>query len=154
MTPELLQHIKDAEQLVLHPYRDVAGVPTIGYGHVIPDMDHPNITEAEADAMLIEDIEKHEAIALRLSPGLADEPPHRLDAITDFCFNLGGGAYGASVLRLRVNSKQWMAAAEQIKRWVYATNAKTGKKEIMVGLVKRRDVEANWLVEDSTPAAA
>lgn len=147
MTPELLQHIKNMEKLVTHPYLCPAGVPTIGYGHVIPSLDHPSITTAQAETMLIEDIGKYETMALRMSPGLTDEPPHRLDAITDFCFNLGGGRYSASVLRLRVNEKRWREAAEQNDKWVYATNPKTGKKEVLAGLVKRRAVTSRWLEE-------
>lgn len=145
MTPELLRHLKHEESYRARPYLCPAGYPTIGYGHRIDSLDHPAITSAEAEALLIADVAKHEAAALRLSPGLATEPPLRLAAITDFVFNLGAGAYAGSVLRLRVNEKRWHEAAEQMKRWVWATDPATGKKRILAGLVDRRTVTAHWL---------
>ena len=145
MTPEYLSFLKDQEKLVLHPYLCPAGKPTIGYGHRIPSLQHEHITEAQAEALLLEDVAKYEAMALRMSPGV--ENLRRLAAITDFCFNAGGSAYAGSVLRLRVNQQKWSEAAEQNARWVYATNPKTGKKEVFAGLVKRRAVTSRWLEE-------
>jgi lysozyme len=145
LSPELLQHLRDSEKCVLHPYLDPVGYPTIGYGHRIASMDHPTLTLAEAEALLAEDVANYRAAALRFSPGLADEPQLRLDAITDFCFNAGTTAYSGSVLRLRVNQKMWAEAAAQIRRWVYATDQATRVKVKLAGLVKRREVCARWL---------
>jgi lysozyme len=155
MTPDLLKHLKHEEGFVGHVYKCPAGYDTIGYGHRTDGTPHPPITEAQAEALLIADEARFEAMALRLSPGLKDEPARRLDAITDFCFNLGGGNYGGSVLRLRVNEKKWAEAGVQMRRWVYATDPKTGKKRILAALVDRREVTARWLeATDDLPHAA
>jgi lysozyme len=155
VTEDLIAHIKAEELFMPKPYLDPVGLPTVGYGHRIPDLNHPPMTEAEADALLRSDVARFEAMALRLSPGLKDEPADRLAAITDFCFNAGGAAYAGSVLRLRVNQKNWADAAEQIQRWVYG--GPIGHKVVLPGLVKRRAVCARWLLhptDTSLPPAA
>jgi lysozyme len=152
MTPELLAHLKKQEGFVGHPYLCPAGKWTIGYGHRVPDQNHANMTEADAEALLIEDVVRYEAMALRLSPGLTTEP-RRLAAITDFCYNAGGAAYAGSILRLRVNEKKWKDAAAQMQKWIYATNPVTKKKFVFSGLVKRRAVTAQWLLEGEKSSA-
>jgi lysozyme len=156
VTPELLKHLKHEEGFVGHVYKCPAGYDTIGYGHRVDDPRHPPMTEAEATELLIEDVKHYESVALRLSPGLAQEPPHRLDAITDFIFNLGGAAYSGSILRLKVNKKLWTEAAEQMRRWCHYRDPKTGKMKVLQGLVDRREVAARWLEHptDSLPPAA
>ncbi len=148
LTPELYEHVKASEHLMCKPYLDPVGLPTIGYGHRVASMDHPPITAAEAVVMLGDDLARFRDMALRLSPGLKDEPERRCAAIVDFCFNAGGNAYAKSVLRLRVNEKKWPEAAEQMRRWVYGTVQ--GEKVVLPGLVKRRAATAKWLEEVST----
>jgi lysozyme len=55
------------------------------------------------------------------------------DALTDFVFNLGAGAFAASTLRTLLNTGNYPAAAEEFKRWIYAG----GKQN--PGLIARRD---------------
>lgn len=143
MTEELIAHIKRQERFMAKPYLDPVGLPTIGFGHRINDLDHPPLTESEADTLLRHDVERFEAMAIRLSPGLVIEPPARLAAVTDFCFNCGGAAYAGSVLRLKVNQGKWAEAAEQMRHWVYG--GAPGHKVVLPGLVKRREVTARWL---------
>jgi len=155
MTPELIAHIKRQERFMAAPYRDPIGLPTVGYGHRVDSMDHPTLTEPEADALLRQDVARFEQMALRLSPNLATEPPARLAAITDFCFNCGGAAYAGSIMRLRVNQGKWAEAAAQMRLWVHA--GPTGHKIVLPGLVKRREVTARWLehpTDDVLPPAA
>lgn len=147
MTPELIEHLKREEGWRAKVYRCPAGYPTIGYGHRVPDMGSAPLSPERGEALLIEDIEHYEAMALRLSPGLKDESPRRLAAITDFCFNAGGNAYTKSVLRVKVNQKKWDEAAAQMMRWVYATHPVTKKKFVFQGLVRRRTETAKWLRE-------
>lgn len=142
LSEALLAHLRESEKCVLHPYKDPVGYPTIGYGHRIDNMDHPNLTAEEAEALLAKDVRRYRDAAIRLSPDLTGR---RLDAITDFTFNAGIAAYAASVLRLRVNEKNWAGAAEQMRRWVYATDQHSHAKVKLPGLVKRREVCAQWL---------
>src|SRR5258708_35954131 len=96
MTGELIRFVKGEEGLVLAPYLCPAGYPTIGYGHRIPSMAHPPITEAEAEQLLIVDLNIAERGALALCPNLATQS-RRLAALTDLVFNVGRDALdGAS----------------------------------------------------------
>ena len=82
------------------------------------------------------------AATLRYCPGLATEPKERLAAIVDFTFNLGAGRLQTSTLRRRVNQRDWIAAGQELRRWVY------GGGKVLPGLVKRRDEEVAWLLRN------
>ena len=71
-----------------HPYICPAGFWTIGYGHLC-DLQHPPITEAEAEDYLSRDMQTALAATLRYCPVLTTEPEDRLAAIVDFTVNLG-----------------------------------------------------------------
>ncbi len=144
---ELISHLKHFEGFVGHPYYCAAGKLTIGYGHRIDDPKHPAITEAQATSLLLEDISKYTMMAARLSPGLVNASPRRLNAIIDFCFNAGGNAYAGSQLRLAVRAEDWDAAGLQNARWVYVTDPKTKTKSKSAWQIKRRAVTTTWLVK-------
>jgi lysozyme len=71
---------------------------------------------------------------------LAAEPEGRLAAIVDFTFNLGAGRLQASTLRRRVNQRDWVAARQELSRWVY------GGGKVLPGLVARREAEVGLLL--------
>lgn len=121
-----------------HPYVCPAGYWTIGYGHLCQP-DHPPITEAEAEAYLLQDLRTAHAATLRYCPVLATEPKGRLAAIVDFTFNLGAGRLQASTLRRRINQQAWNQAASELRRWVYGG----GKR--LSGLARRREAEIAFL---------
>ena len=79
--------------------------------------------------------------ALRYCPVLATEPEARLAALVDFTFNLGAGRLQTSTLRRRVNQRDWIAAGQELRRWVY------GGGKVLPGLVARREAEAAWLLQ-------
>lgn len=141
---ELLDHVKHSEGWVPHRYMDANDGYTIGYGHLVkPGESFPEVLTLEAgEALMLKDLEHAHAAALRLSPILASPltKPRRVDAITDFVFNAGAGAYEKSTLRQMVNMAMWTRAAVQMKKWVYDDG------KIHAGLVKRREVCAEWLV--------
>ncbi|MFZ0257882.1 MAG: lysozyme [Gammaproteobacteria bacterium] len=117
-----------------HPYRCPAGYMTIGYGHLCGP-DHPPIDEAQAEACLIADLHIALDATLRYCPVLATEPEERLAAIVDFTFNLGAGRLQTSTLRRRINQKDWVAAGQELRRWVY------GGGRVLPGLIARREAE-------------
>ena len=119
-----------------HPYICPAGYWTIGYGHLC-DPKHPPITEAEAEVYLARDLQTALTATLRYCPVLATEPEGRLAAIVDFTFNLGAGRLQTSTLRCRVIQRDWIAAGQELRRWVY------GGGKVLPGLVTRRDAEAS-----------
>ena len=118
-----------------HPYICPAGYWTIGYGHLC-DPKHPSITETEAEVYLARDLQTALAATLRYCPVLAAEPEGRLSAVVDFTFNFGAGRLQTSTLRRRINQKDWAAASQELRRWVY------GGGKVLPGLVTRREVEA------------
>ncbi|MCS6825629.1 MAG: lysozyme [Caldilinea sp.] len=121
-----------------YPYVCPAGYWTIGYGHLC-DPSHPPITEAEAERYLADDLMTALAATLRYCPVLATEPEGRLAAIVDFTFNLGAGRLQTSTLRRRVNQRDWVAAAIELRRWVY------GGGRALPGLLARREAEVTLL---------
>ena len=118
-----------------HPYVCPAGYWTIGYGRLC-DPKHPPITEAEAERYLANDLTTALTATLRYCPVLATEPERRLAAIVDFTFNLGAGRLQTSTLRRRVNQRDWIAACQELRRWVY------GGGKVLPGLVTRSEAEA------------
>ena len=121
-----------------HPYVCPAGYWTIGYGHLC-DPKHPPITEDEAEIYLARDLQSALVATLRYCPVLATEPEGRLAAIVDFTFNLGAGRLQTSTLRRRVNQRDWVAAAHELRRWVY------GGGKVLTGLITRRSTEASLI---------
>ena len=117
-----------------HPYVCPAGYWTIGYGHLC-DPKHPPITEEEAETFLARDLQSALAATLRYCPVLATESEGRLAAIVDFTFNLGAGRLQTSTLRRRINQRDWVAAGQELRRWVY------GGGRVLSGLRARREAE-------------
>ncbi|MDB0529793.1 lysozyme [Ralstonia solanacearum] len=120
-----------------HPYVCPAGYWTIGYGHLC-DQAHPPITQAQAEVYLAADLVTALNATLRWCPVLATEPM-RLAAIVDFTFNLGAGRLQTSTLRRRINQRDWIAAAAELRRWIY------GGGKVLPGLLARREAEVALL---------
>lgn len=125
-----------------HAYLCPAGFWTVGFGHLC-GADHPPITMAEAEVYLEQDLQTALKAVLRYCPVLASEPEGRLAAIVDFTFNLGGGRLQTSTLRRRINQRDWVAAASELRRWVY------GGGRVLPGLVARREAEVAWLLRNA-----
>ena len=129
---------KRGVEITAVPYICPAGFWTIGYGHLC-EPKHPPITEAEAEVYLARDLQTALVATLRYCPVLATEPEGRLAAIVDFTFNLGVGRLQTSTLRRRVNQRDWVAASQELRRWVY------GGGRVLPGLLARREAEAHLL---------
>jgi lysozyme len=100
-----------------YPYVCPAGFWIIGYGHLC-DAKHLPITMEEGEAYLAADMAVALIATLRYCPVLATEPKGRLAASLDFIFNLGVGRLQASMVRQRVNQRDWLGAAQELRRWV------------------------------------
>jgi lysozyme len=122
-----------------YPYICPAGYWTIGYGRLC-DPRHPPISEVEAEAYLAHDLQAALNATLRYCPVLAAQPEERLAAIMDFTFNLGAGRLQVSTLRRRINQRDWIAAGQELRRWVY------GGGKVLPGLVARREAEVDLLI--------
>jgi len=135
-----IEIIKAHEGLVLYAYPDpgTGGDPwTIGYGHtrgVTPGM---WIAEEQAEAFLIEDLERFETAVAELLPiPLAQS---EFDALVSFAFNVGAHALQTSTLRKRLlaGEPRCQVYQEELKRW------NKGGNGVMAGLVRRRQEEAD-----------
>ena len=71
---------------------------------------------------------------------LAAEPEERLAAVVDFTFNLCAGRLQTSTLRRRINQRDWIAAGQELRRWIY------GGGKVLPGLVARREAEVALLI--------
>lgn len=126
--------VKRNPVVTVAPYVCPAGYWTIGYGHLCAK-DHPEITEAQAEAYLPQDmgVAEHGVIAsCPIWPVLTDG---QFAALVSFVFNLGVGSFRASTLRRRVNAREFHDVPYQFSRWVYAGKAQ------QAGLIRRRRAE-------------
>lgn len=111
-----------------------AGYPTIGYGHVLlPGERYGRIEEAEASALLRQDVRVAERDVSRLITRLAHQGA--FDALVSFTFNLGGAALQRSSLRRAIDRGDDEETVRQWMRWVYAGG------RVLQGLVARRKAE-------------
>jgi lysozyme len=129
------RRVKRGTMVAAVPYVCPAGYWTIGYGHLC-EASHTPISLEEAEAFLEHDLVIALNATLRNCPVLVTEPEGRLAAIVDFTFNLGAGRLQTSTLRRRVNQRDWIAAGQELRRWVY------GGGRVLPGLVLRRASEA------------
>jgi lysozyme len=115
-----LELLKQSEGFRSRTYLDVAGYPTIGFGHrlVHPEYFPGGISEAQGEAMLLKDVrEAEQAVERLVKVGLSQG---QFDALVDFVFNLGEGQLAASTLLKDLNEGQYHAAAGQLLRWDHA----------------------------------
>ena len=144
-----LDLIKKSEGFRSHTYLDVAGLPTIGYGHrLLPREKFPyGISELQATEILIEDARQAEQAVARLVKVPLTQG--QFDALTDFCFNLGAGRLASSTLLKELNARNYESARDQLLRWDEAAG------KVNTGLKARREAEYQlWGEEINLQAAA
>jgi lysozyme len=139
-----IRMIQHYEGLRLKAYLDSAGVPTIGYGSTMGVKMGDEITEAQALEFLEDDIERHadpvrEAVDVPINQ-------NQFDALVSFVFNVGAGAFRASTLLRKINTYDYMGAADELPRWVHA-----GGRELE-GLKLRRASERSLFLESAIPS--
>lgn len=132
--PKGLALIKRSEGLRLKAYRCPAGVPTIGYGSTGPHVKMGmTITEAEAERLLREDLERFEKGVVQMAGMMT---PGQFSALVSFAFNVGLGALQKSTLLKKHLAGDYDGAAREFAKW----NKAAGK--VLPGLVTRRADEA------------
>ena len=137
---------KGFEGLRLTAYRDCGGVLTIGYGHTGPDVaEGMTIDEAQAEVLLRADLQSAvDCVNRAVIPAITQ---NQFDALVDFCFNVGCGALLNSTLLRKLNAGDFAGAAAQFAVWVHAGG------EVVAGLVRRRELEAEMFLSHSVAAA-
>jgi lysozyme len=126
------------EGLRLSAYQDSVGVWTIGYGHTHGVYRGQVITEEEAEALLISDVQWAESQVNALVRTTITQA--EFDALVDFVFNLGAGNFAHSTLLSLINRRDFAAAALEFAKW-----DKAGGKTV-AGLLRRRQAEENIFV--------
>jgi lysozyme len=131
-----LQLIKTSEGFRATVYLDVAGFPTIGYGHKLlhPESYPHGVTEDEATALLIKDVQSAEQAVSRLVKVVISQGI--FDALVDFTFNLGSGRLAASTLLKVLNVGHYDDARGQLLLWDRAGG------NVCSALLTRRQAEA------------
>jgi lysozyme len=141
------------EGLELRAYRDVGGKLTIGVGHLLTQSEQSSgkiwikgepvrydagLSEQQALDLLAQDLEKYEAVINDCVEVNLNQ--NQFDALTSFCFNVGGNAFMDSTLLKLLNQGNYEAVPEQLRRWVYCNHVK------IQGMVNRRENEIKlWL---------
>lgn len=139
-----LEKTKEFEGLRLTAYQDSGGVWTIGYGHTgtaKPDM---MITQEKADELLRLDV--HWAVSCVNNAVTVKVNQNQFDALVDFTFNIGCGAFRNSTLLRRLNAKNYAEAAEEFTRWKFVKGVE------VAGLLRRREADKELFMTPVTNA--
>lgn len=135
--------IKKFESCRLTAYLCPAGIWTIGWGATRiegrPVREGDTISQAQADAMLRNEVEQVGARLLEALPPASAWSPNRIAALISWTFNVGTEAMKQSTLRMRLVSGQdpVTVVKEELPRW----NKVNGRPS--EGLVARRISEIN-----------
>jgi len=123
-------------------YLDLAGRPTIGYGHLLqPGESYPNgITRDETEQLLTDDLDTAEtAVQNNVKVPLTQS---LYDALVSFTYNEGAGAFESSTLLHLLNQGDYNGAANQMPLWHYVSLSGGGHAS-STGLINRRTDERN-----------
>lgn len=146
ISPYGLQMIKDFEGCVLTVYKDNAGLPTIGIGHLIqPGEDFSaGITMDQALGLLAHDVAPAEtAVNLWVTAAITQA---QFDSCVSLTFNIGAMAFrGSTVLRM-INAGNLPAAADAFLMWDKITV--NGIRQVDPGLLARRTQESQAFREN------
>ena len=131
---EGLSLIKKFEGCELKAYQCSAGVWTIGYGHTKDVVEGMEITQEQAEQMLVDELHEYESyINKYVTVALSH---NQFDALVSWVYNLGPANLSASTMLKVLNSGEYEDVPAQMKRW----NKAGGK--VLEGLIRRREAEA------------
>ena len=131
---EGLALIKKFEGCELKAYQCSAGVWTIGYGHTKDVVEGMEITQEEAEQMLVDELHEYESYINKYVTVALSQ--NQFDALVSWVYNLGPANLSASTMLKVLNSGEYEDVPAQMKRW----NKAGGK--VLEGLVRRREAEA------------
>lgn len=121
------------EGLSLTAYRDVVGIWTNGYGNTHGVVPGSTITLAQAVSDLRNNISTAENLVNKVVTVSLTQ--NQFDALVDFVFNLGGGAFQSSTLLRKLNAGDYAGAALEFLKWNHAGG------KVVDGLTRRRLAE-------------
>jgi lysozyme len=141
------QLIRGEESCKLKEYRDFNGVRTIGWGHAIPEKapPHPDITQAQADAMLRADVAWAESEVNYYADHITEQC--QFDALVSFVFNIGVGRWrGDCTTRRKLQAEDLQGAADAMLLWRKYTPKGETKRRDSWTLTERRKKERNMFL--------
>ena len=131
---EGLALIKKFEGCELKAYQCSAGVWTIGYGHTKDVVEGMEITQEQAEQMLVDELHEYESYINKYVTVALSQ--NQFDALVSWVYNLGPANLKASTMLKVLNDGKYEDVPYQMKRW----NKAGGK--VLDGLVRRREAEA------------
>lgn len=148
MSENGLELLKQWEGFKSKMYKDSAGLPTIGVGHLLTkseltsgkitinnvSVEYANgLTDQQILDLLSQDVDPAAAaVTARVKVTLSQ---NQFDALVSFTFNVGIGAFSGSTLLKVLNQGQYNQVPDQLLRW----NKAGGK--VVPGLTNRRQNE-------------
>ena len=139
ISPKGINDIKAHEKLMLKAYMPtVNDRPTIGYGRAHGVKMGDTITEAQAVALLREDLAWVEACVNKYVT--VPMTQNQYDALCSFVFNLGEANFRSSSMLKYINANKWREASKSILQW-NKQRTPSGLK-VLKGLTIRRQHES------------
>ena len=132
--------VKQWEGRELKAYRCSAEVLTIGYGHTKGVSEGDEISPAEAEQLLVEDLttiadDLNRLVNVPVSEG-------QYVALLSLAFNVGASAVKKSTLLFHLNHKRYDEAAAEFDKWIFAGG------KVIEGLKRRRAAERKLFEND------
>jgi lysozyme len=120
----------------------VKGTLTIGYGHTGDVHVGQVITQAQADALLLKDLQRYvDPVNKQLKVKVNQ---HQFDALVSFCYNCGPGA--VKNLTDKINHDDFDGAVITMLQYNKSRDKKTGQLVVLSGLARRREAERQLFV--------
>jgi len=140
-----LKLLSEWEGEILHIYKDSAGLPTVGVGHLLTKEERVGgkyeggITHEQAMQILTNDLRRFErtvndGVKVALNQ-------NQYDALVIFAFNIGDGGFLSSTALRKINAKEFDRVPDAMQMW----NKAGGK--IDDGLINRRKKEIKLFLE-------
>lgn len=138
--------IMKKEGLRLKAYKDTGGKWTIGYGSTFHyDLNRPvregdeiNMEQARRFLKMYNDAARQDILKSVKVPLTENQ----LDALSSFYYNFGATKFkGSTLFKLLNQGVDKKIVAKEFDKWIYGINDKTGKFEVLPGLVTRRKAE-------------
>lgn len=131
-SPEGEALIEKREGMRLEMYRDSAGLPTIGVGHLLTKDElssgklriagvsidwHEGISIGQVTALLNQDLGPAERAVNAVRVPLTQT---QFDTLVSFVFNIGVNAFADSTLLKRLNAGDYDGVAFELGRWIHS----------------------------------
>lgn len=145
-----IEFIKSVEGFKNFVYADSAGLPTIGVGHLLLPGElssgkihigdrsykyHEGLPDEAIDSLLMRDLHIAQCeVNVHVKVELTQ---NQYNALVSFVFNVGVGAFRNSTLLRLLNTCDYDAVPDQMRRWIFSAGRQ------IQGLKNRREKEIN-----------